>query len=72
MTFCSVFLKLTTSFERLGNEAADHAAKEGARMHDDFIKIQDGVAVWQKFEESIARNLLEREEAHDRIEREHF
>ena len=56
-----------TRFEFEGNEAADNAAKKGARMHSDFIEVQDGMrlAGWEEFQNSIDCQILEREEAHN-------
>ena len=58
-----------TRFEFEGNEAADNAAKKGARMHSDFIEVQDGLrlAGWEEFMNSIDSQVLEREEAHQRL-----
>ena len=53
-------------FEFLGNEAADHAAKKGARMHPDFTQVQRGLCGWQEFEDSVDREIMDREEARHR------
>ena len=54
-------------FEFLENEAADHAAKKGARTHPDFLQVQSGLVGWKEFEGRIERQILDREEAHHRL-----
>ena len=56
-----------TRFEFEGNEAADNAAKKGARMHSDFIEVRAGLAVWENFQDSIESQILEREESNHRL-----
>ena len=58
-----------TQFEFEGNRAADNAAKKGTRMHSDFIEVQDGLrlAGWEEFQNSVDSQILEREEAHNRL-----
>ena len=53
-------------FEFEGNEAADNAAKKGARMHSDFIEVGDGLrlAGWEEFQNLIGSEVLERAEVH--------
>ena len=60
------YLSAHSHFEFEGNEAADNAAKKGARMHSDFIEVGDGLrlAGWEEFQNSIDGHVLESDEVH--------
>merc|ERR550537_919736 len=51
---------LITPFEFHGNKAAEEAAKEGARMRPDFLRVKDGMAMWEIFAKSVGKEVLER------------